>query len=57
MTIDQALQMIEALVQASLRAIEKGESNIDLLSALQYADNAARADLEHAIELAKEVVG
>ena len=55
MTIDQALQMIEAL--ASLRAIEKGESNIDLLSALQYADDAARADLEHAIELAKEVVG
>ncbi len=57
MTIGQALQMIAALAQASIKAIESGEPNIDLLSALQYADDAARADLERAIEAAKEVVG
>lgn len=56
MTIDQALQMIAALAQASIKAIENGEPNIDLLSALQYADDEARADLEHAIESAKEVI-
>lgn len=49
--------MIAALAQASIKAIESGEPNIDLLSALQYADDAARADLERAIEAAKEVVG
>lgn len=56
MTIDQALQMIAALAQASIKAIENGEPNIDLLSELQYADDAARADLERAIEVAKELV-
>lgn len=56
MTIDQALQMIAALAQASIKAIENGEPNIDLLSALQYADDVARADLEKAIEIAKEVI-
>ena len=57
MTIDQALQMIAALAQASIKAIEDGEPNIDLLSALQYFDDVARADLERAIEIAKEAVG
>jgi hypothetical protein len=57
MTIDQALQLIAALVHASLDAIKAGEPNIDLLSALQYSDDAARRDLERAIEIAKEVVG
>jgi len=57
MTIDQALQMIAALAQASIKAIEDGEPNIDLLSALQYSDDVARADLERAIEIAKEAVG
>lgn len=57
MTIDQVLQMIEVLVQASIKAIKEDESNIDLLSALQYIDDEARRDLERAIEIAKEVVG
>jgi hypothetical protein len=57
MTIDQALQLIAALIQAVIKAIETGEPNVDLLSALQYADDAARADLEQALEIAKEVVG
>lgn len=57
MTIDQALRLIAALIQAVIKAIEMGESNVDLLSALQYADDAARADLEQALEIAKEVVG
>mgnify|MGYP000857509129 CR=1 FL=1 len=57
MTIDQALQMIEVLVQASIKAIKEDESNIDLLSALQYIDDEARCDLEQAVEIAKEVVG
>ncbi len=56
MTIDQALQMIAALAQASIKASEDGEPNIDLLSALQYSDDVARADLERAIEIAKEVI-
>lgn len=57
MTIDQALQMIAALIQAVIKAIETGEPNVDLLPALQHADDAARADLEQALEIAKEVVG
>ncbi len=57
MTIDQALQIVEVLVQASIKAIKEDESNIDLLSALQYIDDEARHDLERAIEIAKEVVG
>ena len=57
MTIDQALQLIAALIQAVIKAIETGEPNVDLLTALQYSDDVARADLERAIEIAKEVVG
>lgn len=57
MTIDQVLQIVEVLVQASIKAIKEDESNIDLLSALQYIDDEARRDLERAIDIAKEVVG
>ena len=56
MTIDQALQLIAALIQAVIKVIETGEPNVDLLSALQYTDDAARADLEQALEIAEEVV-
>lgn len=50
MTIDQALQMIAALAQASIKAIEDGEPNIDLLDSLKAADDVARNELAKAIE-------
>lgn len=56
MTIDQTLQLVSTLIHAALDAIKTGEPNVDLLSALQYTDDEARANLEQAIEIAKEVV-
>ena len=41
MTIDQALQLIAALIQAVIKAIETGEPNVDLLSALRSEEHTS----------------
>lgn len=53
MTIDQALQLASALIEAARKAVQVGAMAIDLTSELQAADDAARADLESAIEAIK----
>lgn len=53
MTIDQALQLASALTEAARKAVQVGAMAIDLTSELQAADDAARADLESAIEAIK----
>lgn len=57
MTVDQLLQLIESLAAAARVAVQNGLTTVDLLSALQHADDAARAELAQAIERAKEIVG
>ena len=50
MTVDQALLLAASLVDAARRAIQNGQDTIDVLTDLQAADDAAREDLESAME-------
>lgn len=53
MNIEQALLLSCALQKAALKALQDGCSNVDLTSELEEADDAAREELEKAIEAAK----
>lgn len=57
MTVENVLQLIESLSNATRVAIRDKHESVDLLSALIYVDDAARADLEKAIWQAKEAIG
>lgn len=50
MTVDQALQLIASLSTAARKAVQEGNPVIDLTTELQAADDAAREDLESAME-------
>lgn len=53
MTVDQLLQHIESLARAAREALQSGRQTVDLIPALQAADDAARADLAAAIQRAE----
>jgi hypothetical protein len=50
MTVDQALQMAEMLVQAARIAYQDDASVVSLLDSLRAADDVARDELARAIE-------
>lgn len=50
MTVDQSLQLIESLAAAARVAVQNGWATVDLLPALQHADDVARDELAKAIE-------
>lgn len=53
MTVDQAQRLVEFLQAEILSAQAEGRAEIDLLESLAAADDAARADLQAAIDAAK----
>ena len=57
MTVDQALLLAASLVDASRRAIQNGQDTIDVLTDLQAADDAAREELEAAMEEVEAMLG
>ena len=57
MTVDQALLFAASLVDASRRAIQNGQDTIDVLTDLQAADDAAREELEAAMEEVEVMLG
>lgn len=54
MTLTEARTLAAALLVAADAAESRGETTIDALDALGAADDAARAELERAIEAAKK---
>ncbi len=50
MTTDQAAQLISTLAMALREALQEGQSTVSMTAHLQAADDAARAELEAAIE-------
>lgn len=54
MTIDQALELAAALVTAANKAVAEGKPVVDLAPVLQAADDAAREELQIAINEAQK---
>lgn len=54
MSPTQAREFAQTLIDAAALADEAGADTVDLLSALQEADDAARAELQAAIDAASE---
>lgn len=52
MTPTQARAIAQMLIDAAAKADESGAEQVDLLSGLREADDAARAELQAAIEAA-----
>lgn len=57
MHIDQARALRDALTQAIADAVNNGSSEVSLTGALQAADDAARAELQAAIDAASQQPG
>lgn len=54
MTPTQARAIAQTLIDAAAKADEAGADQIDLLDGLRAADDAARAELQAAIDVASE---
>lgn len=57
MTTHQALLLLFALKKAVQTAFDKREKTVDVVAVLQAADDAARDELQAAIEAAQAAIG
>lgn len=54
MNSTQARAMAQMLINAAAKADETGDEQVDLITGLRAADDAARAELQAAIDAASE---